>query len=114
VRRGGTTFAWNVSWSETETARANGQIVGGGAETCRARRNLLCEAETPRARQRLLVRSGDSSCEAETRQRSHRLVEDLLGKPPLSSGLVEEASYRSETRRIAGDGLGKDPQSSSY
>jgi hypothetical protein len=41
VRRGGATFAQTVSWSEAETARANKQVVGGEAETCRARQSLV-------------------------------------------------------------------------
>jgi hypothetical protein len=44
-------IVWTASWSETETARANKQVVGG-------------EAETPRASRRLLVQDGVSSCEA--------------------------------------------------
>jgi hypothetical protein len=36
--------AWTESWSETETARANERVVGGEAETCRARRRLVREA----------------------------------------------------------------------
>jgi hypothetical protein len=35
VCRGGATFAWTVSWSETETVRANGQVVGGEEDTPR-------------------------------------------------------------------------------
>jgi hypothetical protein len=57
-------------------------------ETCRG------EAETPRARRRLLARGGDSSCEAKT-SRARR-------------GLVGEATYSSETSRLASDGLDKD------
>jgi hypothetical protein len=41
-------------WSETETARANEQLVLRGGD-------LSCEAETRRARRRLVVRGGDSS-----------------------------------------------------
>jgi hypothetical protein len=52
---------WVASWSETETARANKQVVGG-------------EAETPRAGRRLVVRDGDSSCEAETPRAGRKLV----------------------------------------
>jgi hypothetical protein len=95
---------WVASWSETETARANKQVVGGEAETPRAGRRLLrrdgdlsCETETPRARRRLLVRGGN-----------------LSEKPPPSRRLVGEASYWSETRHLASDGLDKDPQSSLY
>jgi hypothetical protein len=83
VRRGGATFVWVMSWSEMETARANEQVVGGEAE--------------------VLMRGGDSSCEAETCRRSHSLVGDLSGKPPTS-----------RRQRLASDGLDKDLQSSSH
>jgi hypothetical protein len=61
VRRGAATFAWTASWSEMETTRVNEQVAGGEAETCRAR-------------WRLLVRGGDLSCEAETPHAGWRLV----------------------------------------
>jgi hypothetical protein len=41
ARRGGTTFARTASWLEAETARVNEQVVGGEAETPRARRRLV-------------------------------------------------------------------------
>jgi hypothetical protein len=50
VHRGGATFVWAVSWSETETTRVNEQVVGGEAEVLVRGGDLSCEAETPRAR----------------------------------------------------------------
>jgi hypothetical protein len=54
VRRGGATFVWVMSWSEMETARANEQVVGGEAEVLMRGGDSSCEAETPRARRRLV------------------------------------------------------------
>jgi hypothetical protein len=73
-----------VSWSETESARANEQVVRG-------------ETETPRARRRLVVRGRDSLEKLLTRRR-----------------LVEEASNWSEVRRLASDGIDRVPQPSLY
>jgi hypothetical protein len=59
------------------------QLVGGEVETYRARRRFLVRGrdslwgtETPRAGQKLLMRGGDWSCEAEACRGSHLLVGD--------------------------------------
>jgi hypothetical protein len=63
------------------------RVVGGGDSSCEE--VVGGEAETPRARQRLLVRGGDSSCGTKT---SH-----------VGRKLVREASSSSETRRLASE-----------
>jgi hypothetical protein len=89
---------------ETESTRANEQVVRG-------------EEETPRAGRKFVVRGGDSSCGTKTCHARQRLfVRDgnMSEKPPPSWSLVGEASYCSETRHLASNGLDKDPQSSLY
>jgi hypothetical protein len=56
-----------VSWP---THGVGGELVRGG--------DLLCEAETCRARRRLVVRDGDLSGEAETCRARRRLVVGIL------------------------------------
>jgi hypothetical protein len=67
---------WVAPWSETGTARANKQVVGGGDSSC--------EAEAGHARRRLVVRGEDLSCKEKTCRRSFLLVGDLLEKLPTS------------------------------
>jgi hypothetical protein len=71
TRRGGGACASGshcVSWPTPQSESSSCE-----AETCRARRRLIvrggdlpCETETCRARRRLAMRDGDLSCEAET------------------------------------------------
>jgi hypothetical protein len=60
---------WTAPWSEMETARASEQVVEGGDSSC--------EAETCRARRRLVVRGTNLSEKV-------CLVGDLLRKLPTS------------------------------
>jgi hypothetical protein len=62
--------------------------------------------------QKLLVRGADSSCEAESCRARRRLVVqggDLSEKLFTSRRLVKEASNWSEVRHLASDGLDRDP-----
>jgi hypothetical protein len=61
-------------------------------------RGRSCEAETSRARWRLLVRGEDLSCEAET-----------CRGDPFCRELVEDAANWPETRRLASVGLDQGP-----
>jgi hypothetical protein len=66
------------------------------------------ESGTARARQRLLVRGRDLSCEAETSRARRRLV----GGGPSSRELVGGAPNWSGTGRLASEGLDRGLQSS--
>jgi hypothetical protein len=77
------------SWSEAETAHANEQVVGG-------------EAETPRARQRILMQRRDLSCEAE------------ICRGSLLSAEACRENFQPVESKTSCDGLDVDPQSSLY
>jgi hypothetical protein len=83
------------------TSQSRGELVRGG--------DLSCEAETRRARQRLVARGGDLSCEAETCCARRRLV---VGDPSCGE-LVGDAANWSETCRLASVGLDRGLHSSS-
>jgi hypothetical protein len=67
---------------------------------CQSGPKLSCEAETSRARQRLVVQGGDLSCEAKTYRGG-----------PSSGELVEDAANWPKTVRLASVGLDQQWQS---